>query len=71
MSDIANIIARRDRVSKASLANIQLLNSGTSSLHFRIPKMSLFLKLTVRKPIKAIKNTVNVLEEMWLEGASR
>src|SRR5262245_27893650 len=27
MSDIANILAKRDRVSKASLANVQLFNS--------------------------------------------
>lgn len=45
MSDIANIIARRDRVSKASLANIQLLNSRHIKFAFPYSKNVLVLEV--------------------------
>lgn len=45
MSDIANIIARRERVIKASLANIELLNS--SHLRFAFPYSKNILVLEV------------------------
>ena len=49
MSDIANIIARRDRVTKASLANIQLLNSGHLRFAFPYSKNILVLEVDGEK----------------------
>jgi hypothetical protein len=49
MSDIANIIARRDRVTKASLAHIQLLNSGHLRFAFPYSKNILVLEVDGEK----------------------
>jgi hypothetical protein len=45
MSDIANIIARRDRVSKASLADVQLVNSRHIKFAFPYSKNVLVLEV--------------------------
>jgi hypothetical protein len=49
MSDIANILAKRDRVSKASLANIQLLNSNHLRFAFPYSKNILVLEVDGEK----------------------
>jgi len=49
MSDVANILAKRDRVSKASLANIQLLNSGHVRFAFPYSKNILVLEVDGEK----------------------
>jgi hypothetical protein len=49
MSDIANILAKRDRVSKASLANVQLFNSGHLRFAFPYSKNILVLEVDGEK----------------------
>jgi hypothetical protein len=49
ISDIANILAKRDRVSKASLANIQLLHSNHLRFAFPYSKNILVLEVDGEK----------------------